>query len=85
MAILYYLLFAETLRTNKNIKVLASTPGLHDMEINYSLTKDDYVSKGVYEVEVGMAPVFPQKLNNHMQDQQKQYVLNHLVVAKIHA
>ena len=45
--ILYDLPSAETLRTNKNIKVFAVNPRIYDIEINNSLTKDDYIRKGV--------------------------------------
>ena len=68
MDILYYLPDAETL---KKIKFLAALPGLYDIEISDSLTKDYYIRKCFYEVEVGMSLVRPQKINNFIQAQQK--------------
>ena len=85
MAILYDLPYAENLRTNKNIKFLATPPRIHYIEINYSLIKDDYIRKVFYEVELGMALLHPQKINNYMQAQQKKYGLKHCDTVTIHA
>ena len=69
MAILYYLPDAETLITDKNIRVLSAPTRLYDIEINDSFITGDYIRKCFYEVGVVMAPVCPRKIDNYMQAQ----------------
>ena len=67
------------------MKVLAAPTGLHDIEYDESTSKEDYIEKGFYEVEVGMAPIRTHSINHYQQVQRKQYALRHRVTSTIHA
>ena len=53
----------------------AAPTGLHDIEYDDSMSKDDYTAKGFHEVEVGMAPIRTQAINKYQQAQRKQYAI----------
>ena len=85
MAILYDLPDIDSLNSNKKIEVLAAPPGLHDIEVDSSWSKIDFLMKGFYTAKVGIAPTRTQKNSNVLQAQRKQYALRHRVTATIHA
>ena len=85
MALLYDLPNMNTIQSNRKFEILAAPPGLHDIEVDESLSKDEYISKGFYPVKVGIAPIRTQNISNHIQAQRKQYALRHRVTATIHA
>eukprot|EP00957_Ditylum_brightwellii_P196354 14960334-Ditylum_brightwellii.AAC.1 len=49
------------------------------------MSKDDYVAKGFYEAEVGMASIRTQAINKYQQAQKDQYAIQHRVTSTIHA
>ena len=57
MALLFDLPSQETIVRNGKVKVLAAPTGLRDIEYDQSTSKDDYIERGFYEVEVGVAPI----------------------------
>ena len=85
MAILYDLPSVETLQANRNVEVLAAPPGLRDLDVDATLSKDDFISKGYYKVKVGIAPIRTQKISNYVLATRKQYALKHRVTSTIHA
>ena len=85
MALLYDLPNQDAISQNRKIKVLAAPTGLHDIEYDDSMSKDDYIAKGFHEVEVGMAPIRTQAINKYQQAQRKQYAIRQRVTSTIHA
>ena len=85
MNILYDLPDIDTLQSNRKIEVLAAPQGLYDIEIDQTMSKEDYISKGFYPVKVGIAPIRTQQISSYIQAQRKQYALKHSVTATIHA
>lgn len=60
-------------------------PVLTDIEVDQSWSKEDFLEKGFYIVNVGIAPIRTQKNSNILQAKRKQYALRHRVTATIHA
>ena len=85
MAILLDVPSNEALQANRKIEVLAVPPGVHDIEIDASYSKEEYSAKVFSEVQVGIAPSRTQKISNYLQAQRKQYALKHRVTATVHA
>lgn len=55
MAILYDLPDINTIQSYRKFEILAAPPGLHDIEVDESLFKYGYISKGFYPVKGGIA------------------------------
>ena len=85
MAILYDLPNNNELQSNRKIEVLAAPPGLHDIDVNSTLSKEDYIEKGFYSIKVVISPIRTQKISNYIQAQRKQYALKHRITSTIHA
>ena len=85
MAILFDLPNTEILEANRKFEVLAAPPGLRDIDVDVTLSKEHYISKGFYVIKVGIAPIRTQKISNYIQAQRKQYALKHRVTSTIHA
>ena len=85
MAMLFELPEQDVLNNNRKVKVLAAPAGLHDIEYDINMSKEDYINSGFYEVKVGIAPIRTQSVNRYMQCQRKQYALKHRVTSTIHA
>ena len=85
MAILYDLPSIKNLQANRKIEVLAAPPGLRGIDVDTTLSKEDYIAKGLYVVKVGIAPIRTHKISVYIQAQRKQYALKHRVTSNIHA
>ena len=48
------------------MKFLAAAAGLHDIEYDINMSKEDYINSGFYEVKVGIAPILTQSINRYM-------------------
>ena len=67
------------------MKVLAAPAGLHDIEYDITMSKEDYINSVFYEVKVGISPILTQSINRYMKCQRKQYTLKHRIKYTIHA
>jgi hypothetical protein len=85
MDMLYELPEQDVLNSNRKVKVLAAPAGLYDIEYDITISKEDYINSGFYEVKVGIAPIRTQSFNRYMQCQRKKYALKNLVTSTIHA
>ena len=65
MALLYDLLDQEVLERNGRIKILAAPTGLHDIDYNRFISKEEYIEMGFYEVNIGLAPTRMQVINRY--------------------
>ena len=63
MAMLYDLPEQDTLNSNRKVKVLATPAGLHEIEYDIIMSKEDYINSGFYELKVGIAPILTQSIN----------------------
>ena len=68
------------MRHNK-INILAALPGIHDIEFDPTMAKEEYLIKGFKEVKVGLAPENTQSIGRNIQAERKQYGLKHRVTS----
>ena len=85
MAILIELPLQDDLDRHKKINILAAPPGIHDIEFDPTMVKEEYLIKGFKEVKVGLAPETTQSIGRNIQAERKQYGLKHRVTSTIHA
>lgn len=85
IAILFDMPTEEQLQNWKKIKVLVAPPGKKDFEFNETDTKEDLLSRGFVETEIGCAPARAQYLSDNVQAIRKQYGLRHRISSTIHA
>ena len=85
MAVLYDLPSQENLERFRKINVLIAPPGIHDIEFDPNLSKEEYINLGYVEVKVGKAPERIQSIGRSLQGQRTQYGLKHRVTSTIHA
>ena len=71
-------------KNQKDIKILASPPGINDIEFDPQATQKSCIDNIFVKVKVGIAPEWTQSLVNNMEAQHTQYGLKHYVTGKIH-
>ena len=74
----------DYIKNQKNIKLLASPPGINDIEFDTKATQKVCICKIFVEVKVGIAPEWTQSLVNNMEAHHKKYGLKHYVTGTIH-
>lgn len=85
MEILIELPLQDDLDRHKKINILAAPPGIHDIEFDPTMAKEEYLIKGFKEVKVGLAPENTQSIGSNIQAERKQCGLKHRVTSTIHA
>ena len=59
----------DLLQANRKFDILATPPGVHDIEVDVLLSKEDNLAKGFSTVKVGLAPSRTQNISNYLQAQ----------------
>ena len=85
MCILFDLPDQYILDRFRKIKVLRAPTGMHDIVFDPTWTKEDLLTMGFVEIDVGIAPTCTQAINRFLQAQRKQYALKHRVTSTMHA
>ena len=67
------------------MKVLKASVGEKNVEYDETKSKEDYISCGFEEIEVGLSPDQNENLPGNIQARRKQYGLRHYVTSTIHA
>ena len=67
------------------MKVLKAPVGEKNVEFNETMSKEDYITCGFEEIEVGLSPDQTQNLPGSIQAKRNQYGLKHYVTSTIHA
>ena len=75
----------DYITNQKNTEVLASPPGINDIEFDPQATQKFCIDKIFVVVKFRIAPEWTQSLVNNMQAQHKQYGLKHYVTGTIHS
>ena len=74
----------DYIKNQKNTKILASPPGINDIEFGPQATQKSCIDKIFIVIKVGIAPEWTQSLVNNMEAHHKQYGLEHDVTVTIH-
>ena len=74
----------DYIKNHKNTKILASPPGINDIEFDPQASQKFCIDKIFVVIKVGISPEWTESLVNNMESQHKQYGLKHYVTGTIH-